>query len=397
MARGGPIVVARTYDLPMRVLHVESGRHLYGGAAQVRYLLAGLHAARVDNVLVCAAGGELAAAHDTPAEVIELPMRGDLDLALVGRLTRVLRDVEPDLVHVHSRRGADLFAGIAARLAGVPALCTRRVDAPEPAAWARLKYRPYARLVAISRAIEAQLVRARIAPARITRIPSAVDPTIYRPDPDARDRLLAELDLPRDALLVGVVAQLIARKRHELLLAALPGIARREPRVRVLCFGRGPLAADLRAQIADLGLERHALLAGFRTDLPALLPGLDVLVHPADHEGLGVAVLEASSCAVPVIAAAAGGVVDVLEHGRTGLLFRANDAAALAAALLGLLGDAGARQRLGRDARAEVLRRFGVDTMVGAHLTLYGAIAAESERARSRCGALAPPSRSPSP
>jgi glycosyltransferase involved in cell wall biosynthesis len=381
----------------MRVVHVESGRHLYGGAAQVRYLLAGLRAARVDNVLVCAAGGELAAAHGTAADVIELPMRGDLDLGLVRRLTPVLREITPDLVHVHSRRGADLYGGIAARLAGVPALCTRRVDAPEPAAWARLRYRPYARLVAVSRAIEAQLVRARVAPERIARIPSAVDSGLYKPDSAARDRLLAELDLPRDALVVGVVAQLIARKRHALLLAALPEVLRREPRVRVLCFGRGPLAAELRGQIVSLGLERHVLLAGFRTDLPALLPGLDVLVHPADHEGLGVAVLEASSCAVPVIAAAAGGVVDAVEHRRTGLLFPVNDGAALAAALLELLGDAATRRRLGQEGRANVVRRFGVDAMVGAYLSLYAAVASPPGHGRARSPALAVRSRSPAP
>jgi glycosyltransferase involved in cell wall biosynthesis len=380
----------------MRVVHVESGRHLYGGAAQVRYLLAASSAARVDNVLVCAAGGELAAARGTAAEVVDLPMGGDLDLALVPRIARLLRALAPDLVHIHSRRGADLYGGIAARLAGVPAVCTRRVDAPEPAAWARLKYRPYARIVAISRAIEAQLVCAGVAPERVTRIPSAVDADLYRPDTQARGRLLAQLDLPRDALLVGVVAQLIARKRHALLLAELPAIVRREPRVRVLCFGRGPLEAQLRAEIARRGLARHALLAGFRADLPALLPGLDVLVHPAEREGLGVAVLEAASCAVPVLAAAAGGVVDVLEHGRTGLLVPTNDGPALACALLALLGDAALRRRLGQEARAEVQRHFGVDALASAHLALYAAVASEPLGARAQSPALAARSRSAS-
>jgi len=372
----------------MRVLHIESGRHLYGGAAQVRDLLAGLHAARVDNVLVCAAGSALAAAA-CAAEVKELPMHGDLDVMLVARLRQVLRRERPDLVHVHSRRGADLYGGIAVALHGAPALLTRRVDAAEPALWARLKYRPYARIIALSRAIETQLLGSGIEAARIVRIGSAVDSDRYRPDARARARLLTELALPADALLVGVVAQLIPRKRHGLLLAELPAIIRREPRVRVLCFGRGPLEATLRAEIAALGLDGHVFLEGFRSDLPSVLPGLDVLVHPAEREGLGVALLEAASCAVPVVAAAAGGVVDAVEHGRTGWLFTPNDGAALASALLALLGDASERRRLGAHARGEVQRRFGVQAMVDAHRALYAAVLGAAAPRRAVPPALA--------
>jgi hypothetical protein len=70
-------------------------------------------------------------------------MRGELDVILLPRLVRVLQRLQPDLVHVHSRRGADLYGGAAAALAGIPAVITRRVDAAEPALLARLKYRPY--------------------------------------------------------------------------------------------------------------------------------------------------------------------------------------------------------------------------------------------------------------
>jgi glycosyltransferase involved in cell wall biosynthesis len=367
----------------MRVVHVESGRHFYGGAAQVEYLLGGLNAARVDNVLVCAAGGELAARAAGLADVVALPMRGELDVAMLWRIGRVLRALRPDLVHVHSRRGADFYGGFAARRAGVPAVLTRRVDSAEPRAWGRLKYRPYARVVALSGVIHSQLAAAGVEDTRIVRIPSAVDSDRYRPDPSARGRVLAELGLPPDALLVGVVAQLIVRKRHALLLDALPAIVRAEPRVRVVLFGRGPLDSALRARVATHGLDAHVRFAGFRADLPALLPGLDVVVHPADREGLGVAVLEAASCGVPVVAAAAGGLVDAIEHGRTGLLFAPSDGAALARALLALLADPAERRRLGEHARAHVARRFGVAALAAAHLALYSAVAREAGRGES--------------
>src|SRR5436190_5386222 len=139
----------------MRIAHVEAGRHLYGGAAQVNYLLEGLTARGVENLLLCPKESELGAA--SPAGLVRpLPVRGDLDAMMLPRLAAELKRLKPDLVHVHSRRGADLYGGLAAALAGVPAVLTRRVDAPEHAVLAWLKYRPYRAIVALSHAIERQ-------------------------------------------------------------------------------------------------------------------------------------------------------------------------------------------------------------------------------------------------
>lgn len=379
----------------MRIVHVETGRHLYGGGRQVLDLVAGLAAAGVDNVLVCTRGSELEAAARGALDaargtrVVALPMRGEVDFAFPARLRRVLREAQPDLVHVHSRRGADHGGAAATWLERVPAVLTRRVDADEPASWARLKYRAYIKVIALSRAIEAQLATHGVARERIVRIPSAVDPARFRPDPAARARLAAALGLPPHVLAVGVVAQLIPRKGHRALLAELPELVRSHPSLRVLCFGRGPLEAELRAEIAALGLEGRVLLAGFHDDLPALLPGLDVLVHPAEREGLGLALLEAASSGVPVVACAAGGVPDVVDDGRTGLLVTVGDGPGLRGALHRLLGDAAERARLGAAARALVEQRFTLDRMVAAHRALYTAVLEQ------RTAAAAPPRGAP--
>src|SRR4051794_26514706 len=105
----------------MRVLHVELGRNLYGGALQVVYLLRGLREADVDNVLVCPVSSEIARAASPFSEVREIPSSGDLDFLFPFRLHRLIRETCPDVVHIHSRRGADTWGGIAARTAGVPA------------------------------------------------------------------------------------------------------------------------------------------------------------------------------------------------------------------------------------------------------------------------------------
>ena len=354
----------------MRIVHVEAGRHLYGGARQVLHLIEGLSVRGIDNVLVCARGSALAR-ETRAATIIEVPMQGELDVLLLPRLVRELKRWQPDLVHVHSRRGADLYGGVAALLEGTPAVLTRRVDSPEPAVVGRFKYAPYRAVVALSRAIERQLVDAGVPSACVVRIPSAVDTQRYRPDAAARERLRAAFALPADALVVGVVAQLIERKRHAWLLAALPELLREVPHLRVLCFGRGPLEQRLKADVVDRGLTQHVTFAGFRADLPQLVPGLDVLAHPASREGLGVALLEAASAGVPVVACDVGGVPDVVVDGHTGLLVPADDAGALRAALARLLCDRAERARLGAAARAHVERRFDISGLVDAHVSLY--------------------------
>ena len=104
------------------IVHVETGRYLYGGPLQVYYLLRGLTARGVRNILVCPQGSAIAHAAAEVAEVRAMPMRGDLDVGFIRRLRRLLRAERPALLHLHSRRGADVLGGIAARLAGVPVI-----------------------------------------------------------------------------------------------------------------------------------------------------------------------------------------------------------------------------------------------------------------------------------
>lgn len=354
----------------MRIVHLESGRHLYGGARQVAYLIEGLEALGIDTVLLCAR--DSAIAHCAlPAEIIEMPLGGDLDVGQYSRILSLLRGLGADLLHVHSRRGADLYGGLAARRAGVPAVLTRRVESEEPILWARLKFRHYARVIAISRAIHTELTDYfGLSPSKLALVPSAVDADVYRND-DSRARLERAFDLTSETFIVGCVAQLIRRKGHDRLLRSIESVAHAHSNLRLICFGTGPLRAELERQIAALGLGQRVTLAGFREDLPALLPGLDLLVHPAAREGLGVAVLEALAARVPVVAATAGGVPEIIENGVTGLLVPAGDADALAEAIERMLGDSALRTRVIEAGAAKVEQEFSIARMVHGNLAVY--------------------------
>ncbi len=356
---------------PLRILHIEAGRHLYGGARQVLYLLEGLAREGVSNLLVCPAGSAIAEAARGYCEGVHaIPMGGDLDVGLVLRLRRLILSEGPDLVHVHSRRGADLLGGIAARLAGVPAILSRRVDNPESRLAVRLKYPLYARVITISDGIRQVLLAAGLPPGQVVCVRSAVDAGPYTAGCSG-DWFRREFGLEPGTRTLAVVAQLIERKGHRYLLDALAGIIQRHPELRVFLFGRGPLEPELRGQIRRLGLAARVSLAGFRSDLERILPCLDLLVHPASLEGLGVSLLQAAAAGLPIVATRAGGIPEIVRDRENGLLVPPGDSRALGEAVLWLLDHPDEARALGARGRALVDREFSVPAMVAGNLRVY--------------------------
>jgi glycosyltransferase involved in cell wall biosynthesis len=262
----------------VRVLHLETGTHIYGGALQVLLLVEGLEERGFENVLVAPEGSEVEAeALRRNLPVLSLPMAGEADLLFPLRFRKLIRATAPDLVHLHSRRGAD----------SVPLVLTRRVDNPEPSWAVRAKYNLFDRIITISQAIREVLVGQGVDSAKVRCVPSALDPEPFE-DPCRQGDFREEFGFTLEDRLIGMAAQFIPRKGHDVLLGAIPAILREHPRTRFLLFGRGPLQGEVSRKIQEAGLGDEVRLPGFREDLAAHLPCLDLLVHPATMEGLGI-------------------------------------------------------------------------------------------------------------
>jgi glycosyltransferase involved in cell wall biosynthesis len=352
----------------VQVLHVEAGRHLYGGARQVLELMTALAARGIGGLLACPDGSAIAvAARARGLPVATHPLGGDLDVAALGFLGGLLRQRRFALLHAHSRRGADFFGGLAAGIAGVPAVLTRRVDNPDTPVVGALKYRAYRQVVSVSSAVRAQLVAEGVPPERIRVIHSAVSVADCAPLWSA-DRFRGEFGLAPGQPVIAVVAQLIPRKGHELLLAAWPAIRARFPGARLLVFGTGPLEGDL---VARAGASAGVHFAGFRPDLREFLGHIDVLVHPALAEGLGLTLLEAQAAGVPVVGFRSGGVIEAVADGGTGILAPAGDSVALGDAVSALLADPDRRRSLGAAGRARIAAEFSPVAMAAAYAEVY--------------------------
>jgi glycosyltransferase involved in cell wall biosynthesis len=316
-------------------------------------------------------------------------MRGDLDVRFALRLLRLIRDVKPDIVHVHSRRGADLWGGLAGKALGVKTVLSRRVDNPEPRFPAAVKYDLYDRVIAISQAISAELIKAGVSRRKLSLVQSAVDTRRFAPVAD-KVQLRKEFGLGQKEAAIGMIAQFIGRKGHMDALRGFAAVHEKRPDARLIFFGKGPLMERVRACAEDMHIVGACTFAGFRDDLDRLVPCLDLVIHPARMEGLGVSLLQSAASEIPIIACPAGGIPEIVDHETTGLLVPFGSDKALAEAIFKVLDNPAWAAELGRSARRRVEAHFSLEAMVGGNAAVYRDLLGE-EISRKACSESRPP------
>lgn len=354
----------------MRVLHVEAGKHLYGGALQVHYLTERLVDFGVQSFLAAPRGAEIFS--QLHPNVVPLPMKmeGDGDFGLVGRLVRLIKCHKIELVHLHSRRGADHFGILAAKIAKVPVVVSRRVDNKEPNWLAKLKYQSCNKVITISEGIRQVLLSEGVDEHKVVTVLSAVDSEKYSMSA-APDWFESEFNLDGSEFVIGMLAQLIPRKGHHVLFDALPQITANHPNTKVLVFGKGPLKQSLQNEADARGLQNVVTFCGFRQDLHKVLPNLDLVVHPAFTEGLGVSLLQASASGVPIIATKVGGIPEAVKPNVNGMLVDVNDSASLAKAVIKVATDHELRNALAKGGRGLVEQQFSTYSMAAGNYQVY--------------------------
>lgn len=354
----------------MNILHIEAGKHLYGGAKQVVYLLEQLKQLGVSSSLICPQGSDIATAAAPYAEVFPLPLGGDADIGQLWRIRRIIKQNHFDLVHLHSRRGADTWGALAAKSCGLPVVCSRRVDNPEPRWLSKLKYHGYQHTIAISEGIRQVLLSQGVSPDKVTTVRSAVDVNAYQPTPDA-NWFYSEFALNQTDIVLGNFAQMIERKGQALLIEAVSQLLPEFPTLKLLLFGKGPKLAAYQQQVAEAGLQDTVQFPGFREDVARILPNLYLVAHPAYTEGLGVALLQAAACAVPIVATKAGGIPEAVRDQQNGLLIEPGNLKQLVTALRQLITQPQLARQMGQAGYTLMHREFSITTMAKGNLQVY--------------------------
>ena len=231
--------------------------------------------------------------------------------------------------------------------------------------------------VAMSRRICGEFLASGVSADRIAYLPHGVDTERFRPASSIEKAAVrGALDLPTEALVVTYTGRLLRGKGLEALLAAFASVAAGQPKAHLLLVGSGAgqmLSAEeeLKTQATELGLEGRVRFTGRVENVEDYLRASDLFVFPSVFEALGLSLIEAAACGLPCVAARTGGIVDVVEEGRSGALVEPGDAAGLGRALLGLLSDPAQRIDFGNRAREIACARFDVRENALAYRRLF--------------------------
>ena len=275
---------------------------------------------------------------------------GKIDPITLAKLCRLILDEGVDVINTHLTT-ASWQGALASKVTGVPSVAV--VHATDRKTWFQFADR----LIAVSSGVKDALIEQGIAPEKIEVLYHGIDLDQYIAPLDAATAK-ARLGLPADARTVGVVASLIPRKGHRFLLEALKNMEATAGPIHALFAGEGPLEAELRAQVQELGLEERVHFLGFRRDVAEVVCAFDVFVLPSLKEGLSIAVMEAMALEKPVVCSEIAGLPEVVRDGQTGFLVPPGDSLALQNALKRLFADENLRLQLGHDARQFLEENF---------------------------------------
>jgi glycosyltransferase involved in cell wall biosynthesis len=385
-------------ERPIRIMRIIARLNIGGPAIHVSLLTAGMnddgYASRLVSGHIGPGEGDmsyLATEHNVSPLYVEglgrdISALDDLR-ALIG-LVRLISREKPHVVHTHTAK-AGFLGRLAAWICRVPVIVHTFHGHAFHGYFGPLKTRVFILLeqiagrmssvvLTISDRLRDDLVGFRIAPAgKIQVIPLGLDLGWLADLNPVRGKLRRELKIGPDTPLVGIVGRLVAIKNHQLFLTAARKVIDQAPAVRFVIVGDGELRAELEAKTRELGLDASLDFVGWQRSLDWIYADLDILALTSDNEGTPVSIIEAMAGRVPVVAAAVGGVPDLLEDGLFGRLAEAGNADAVAEAILDCL-------RAGKDetqldkAQQNALRCYSSQRLIADLKTLYQTLLAQA-------------------
>lgn len=353
---------------PLRVMFVHTEVVVGGAETLLVEIIRKMDRERFLPELCClkrlATLGEVLAA-EVPTSVGLLEHK--YDWKVLGRLTRLLRDRRIDAVVTVGTGGDRMFWGrLAAWRAGVPVILSALHATGYPMRVERIN-RILAPItdgfIGCAKRHSAFLVEGEGCPGnKVFTVWNGVDVNRFRPRDKAAMR--ANIGIAPDVPVAGIVAALRPEKQHVMLIEAMARVVDRLPNAVLVVVGDGVEREAIEAKTRELGLRQNVRMLGMRHDVPEILAAMDLKVLSSKMEANPASTLEASACGLPVVVPNVGSLSETVEDGKTGLLCRPDDPAALADAMVRVLSDPRMARSMGEAGRDLVCRRFSVEAMV---------------------------------
>ena len=367
----------------------------FGPPLKIRYLIPTLKTGGTENHVIRLAAGLKHRGHDTGIICVfqkgplgEEAEREGVPLVLLEagerwggrasvRIWNRLRSNPVQVLHTYLF-GAHLFAGLPARLLGVPAvLSSRRGRAVTH--WQRKREQWLEnlgnlfvdRVTCCSRENkEWVLANEKISAEKVVTIYNGIDGAEFGAV-RAPVSVRRGLGIPDEALLVGTVANFAPEKGYPYFLESMRTLLRRDSRIWFLLVGSGPLEEEIRGEAGKIPGRERIVFAGTRPDIPDLMNAMDIFVLASVTEGFPNVLLEAMALARPVVATRVGGIPELVHSGEDGILVPPRDAEALAEGVLILAKDRERAAALGERARRKIKKDFTLDRMIDEYEALY--------------------------
>ena len=362
----------------IRVMHISSSLQ-HGGLERIVYNFA----ARLNREKYCVSACALDAdgiygeeIRKLGGQVSVLKKKQGIDPRLWPRLYRLFRKEKVDIVHTHNFSPL-LYAAIPARLAGVKALVhTEHARTAFPDVKRRMIAERWLsnctdRVTAVSPKVKRDLIHyEKIRPEKIQMIWNGIE-TVVPPVGRQPEQVRTDWGISMTAPVIGVCCRLMAQKGVRYLLEAAPAILRDHPEAVFLIVGDGDLRPSLQELAGILGVEKHVVFTGFRSDVYDFLGAFDVYVLPSLFEGTPLGLLEAMLLSKSVVATKVGSNAEIVQDDVSGKLVAPQHADQLGDTISRLLSSPEVREGMGQKARERVLALFSLDRMIYEYELLY--------------------------
>lgn len=313
-------------------------------------------------------------------QVEVLGRKPGLDWGCAFRLGRLCRRERAKLIHAHQWTPF-FYASIARWFYRPPAIVFTEhgrfypdYRRPKRVFANRFLLEPQDRVTGVGEFVKQALVQNEGIPAaRIETIYNGIDVEQFRPAPERRAVVRAELGLANDDFAIFQVARLDPIKDHATAVRTMARVAAQRPNAKLLIVGEGPEQATIETLIRQHNLAANVRMFGLRTDVPRLLAAADCFLLTSKSEGIPLTVIEAMAAGLPVVATDVGGMAEVVIHDHTGFLASANDDGGLSDCVMALERDHALRDRIGQTACRRAAQSFSDREMVHAYDGLFHA------------------------
>lgn len=277
-----------------------------------------------DQWIICSEGSEVQrVALEKGMNVITLEYKSEYDLKYAKKLSQIAKEKNADVVFIHNSQSHTL-AVLSAMFYGLKAplvLCRtliRRVDTNLLRKW-KYNYKGIKKIICVSGPVVDVLKFAVKDHSKLCVVGSVTDINKFKKQ-EKTGLLHKEFNIPEDYKIIGNIAEFTGFKDHKTWVNTVAELVKRGVKAKYILVGKGSLEQEVRAQVKELGLENEIIFTGFRRDIPEILPEFDLFMFTSNNEPTGGVLLESYACKVPIVAAKAGGIPEVVVENETGFL-----------------------------------------------------------------------------